>query len=110
MREAYVKTCHRSVQAAGTAELLEDGIPAFYCVKTVTIRAMEANTGDMYLGDSNRVSATDYSYHLAPGESVTLDATDLGPDYYIFMTQLWIDAATSGNELCFIAISDLEPW
>lgn len=110
MKEAYVKTCRRSVTAAGTPELLETGVPAFYVVKSVTIRADEANVGNIYLGDSNRVSSTDYSYILAPGEAIDLSATELGEDFYIFMTQLWIDADTNGNALSFIAISDMEPW
>lgn len=110
MKEAYVKCCRRTVTTAGTIELFETGIPAFYAVKSVTIRAYSTNTGNIYICDSNRGSSTDWSYILAPGETVTLEATPLGPQYYIFLTQLWIDADTDGNGLSFIAISDIEPW
>lgn len=110
LKEAYVKTCRRSVAAAGTPEPFETGVPAFYVVKSVTVRAGASNTGNIYLGDSNRVSSTDYSYILAPGETVTLNATELGVEFYIFLTQLWIDADTSGNALSFIAVTDMEPW
>lgn len=110
MKEAYVKTCRRAVTTAGTPELLETGTPAFYIVKTVTIRADTGNAGNLYLGDSNRVSAIDYSYILAPGEAISLNAVELGPQYYIFLTQLWIDADNDGNSLSFIAITDMEPW
>lgn len=110
MKEAYVKTCRRSVTTAGTPEGFEDGIPAFYAVRCITIRADATNVGNLYLGDSNRVSATDYSYILAPGETVSLDATVISQNHYIMLTQLWIDADTDGNALSFIAIGDMEPW
>lgn len=110
MREAYVKTCRRNVAVAGVPELFETGIPATYAVKSITIRADATNTGNIYLGDSNRVSTTDYSYILAPGETVSIDATLLGAYYYVFLTQLWIEADTSGNSLSFVALCDLEPW
>jgi len=110
MREAYVKTCRRNVGTAGIPELFETGVPAIYAVKAVSIRADADNNGNIYLGDSNRVSSTDYSYIMAPGEVIDLSAVPLGPDYYIFLTQLWIDADTDGNSLSFIAISDMEPW
>lgn len=109
-REAYVKTCRRSVTTAGTAEPFETGNPDFYKVRCCTVRADATNTGNLYLGDSNRVSSTDYSYILAPGETVSLDATVIGYNMYIVLTQLWIDADTDGNSLSFIAITDQEPW
>lgn len=110
VKQAYVKTCRRNVATAGTREKFYDNNEEFYAVKSLTIRADATNTGNIYVGDSNRVSATDYSYILAPGETVTVKATELGPEYYIFPTQLWLDADTNGNALSFIAISDSEPW
>lgn len=105
-----VKTCRRFVTVAGTREPFETGQPDFYKVKSVTIRADETNTGNLYLGDSNRVSATDYSYILAPGESVSLDTVGLPPECYIDLTQMWIDADTNLNALSFIALTWASPW
>ncbi len=105
-----VKTCRRSVAAAGTREQFETGSPDYYKVKAITIRADEGNTGNLYLGDSNRVSSTDYSYILAPGESISLSTVGLGPDVYIDLTQMWIDADTNGNALSFIALQWAAPW
>ncbi len=106
----YVKTCRRSVTTAGIREPFETGSSDFYKVKSVTVRANEANVGNLYLGDSNRVSSTDYSYILAPGESVSLDTVGLPQDCYIDLTQMWIDADTNGNALSFIALTWATPW
>lgn len=108
----YVKTCRRYVAAAGTPEPFETGNPAFYRVLSVTIRAYTTNTDNLYLGDSNRVSATDYSYILAPGESVSLSAGQdaYGKDRYIDLTKMWIDADTNDNGCCFIALVDAAAW
>lgn len=110
--EMYVKTCRRSVTTAGTPEPFETGNPNFYKVKACTIRADATNTGNLYVGDSNRVSSTDYSYILAPGETVSLNVMDSDRygDKYIYLTQIWIDADTDGNALSFIALTDVEPW
>lgn len=113
-KQAYVKTCRRTVTTAGTPEPFRTGVGAggdpYFIVKSLTIRAYTTNTGNVYVGDSNRVSSTDYSYILAPGETVSLDATDVGPQHYIFLTQIWLDVDTDGEGLCWIAISDVEPW
>ena len=109
-REVHLKTCRRTVTTAGTREPFETGIPAFYLVKSITIRAYATNTGNIYLGDSNRVSSTDYSYILAPGETLSLNVEDLDSDLYLYLTQWWIDADTDGNGLCFAALTDVEPW
>lgn len=105
-----VKTCRRSVTTAGTPEKFESNDPAFYAVLAITIRADEDNTGNLYLGDSNRVSTTDYSYILAPGETVSLDATRVGNDIWIDLTRLWLEADNDANSCSFIALTWSEAW
>lgn len=109
-KEAYVKTCRRTVTTAGTPEPFETGEPQYYLAKAITIRAYTGNAGNVYIGGTNRVSSTDYSYILAPGETVSLDATILGKDYYLFLTQIWLDVDNDGEGLCFIALQDKEAW
>lgn len=108
----YVKTCRRLVTTAGTPEHLEPTNQDFYTVKAITIRANATNVGNLYIGDSNRVSATDYSYILAPGETVSLSVmeNDKFGDRYLKLGQLWIDADNDNNALSFIALQDSEPW
>lgn len=108
----YVKTCRRSVTTAGTPEPFETGAQDYFAVLSITIRADATNNGNLYVGDSNRVTTTDYSYILAPGESVTLDAgqNSLKQDRYIDLTNIWIEADNDGNSCSFIALVDRRPW
>lgn len=116
MSKWYLKTCRRSVTTSGTREAFEPATagqvayPDFYRVKSITIRANAANTGNIYIGDSNRVSSTDYSYILAPGETLSLDVDKLGSDAWLDLTKWWIDADTNANALSFAAITDKAAW
>ena len=108
----FPKTCRRAVTTAGTAERLFPGVPNYYKVLSITIRADETNVGNIYLGATNRVTDTDYSYILAPGESVSLNAgqDSLMQDRYIDVARMWIDCDNDGESLSFLALMDREPW
>lgn len=108
----HIKTCIRSVTTAGTREKFQLTDESFQKVKAITIRANATNVGNLYLGDSNRVSSADYHYILAPGETVSLSVmeSDKFKDLYLEPFQWWIDADTDGNGLTFIALVDSEPW
>ena len=108
----YPKTCRRAVTTAGTAEPLFDGVPRFYQVLSITIRADADNVGNIYLGATNRVSNTDYSYILAAGETVSLNAGQnwYGADRIIDAARMWIDSDNDGESLSFIALMAQEAW
>jgi hypothetical protein len=104
-----LKMCRRTVTAAGTREAFYTGPRGDYLAKAIRIRAYATNTGNLYIGGDNRVSATDFSDILAPGESLTIEVGDLGRNVYINLTKLWIDAAVSGDGLSYTAIMESEP-
>jgi len=66
--------------------------------ESITIKAKAANTGIIFIGDSNQVSSVD-GYHLDPGETMTLglpitfDATNA--------IEIWGRAATAGDDVSF---------
>jgi len=61
-------------------------------VKGVTIRALDANTDLIYVGDSSVSSAN--GYQLEAKESVSLPIADLAT--------VWIDSAVNGEGVCSI--------
>lgn len=70
----------KTVTAAGTAEALAGST----AIKSVTIKALSTNTGNVYVGDSG-VDSTN-GFQLAKGDTVSLDIDDLA-DVYIDVTQ-----------------------
>ena len=78
----------KTVTSAGTAEKLH----ASLSVKSFVIRALESNTGIVYLGSSGVTSAN--GFELPPGGSITEDFFEGSP---ITLTDLWLDVVVSGE-------------
>jgi hypothetical protein len=51
-------------------------------VASVSIKAMKANTGTLYLGGNNAVSATT-GFELAAGESISVDALSINSLWFV---------------------------
>jgi hypothetical protein len=105
-----LKMCRKTVTAAGTPEALVAGSRDVWLCKAIRIRAYMTNTGNIYIGGDNQVSATDYSDILAPGEVWTAKVEDLGKFCYINMTQIWLDADVSGDGISYTALVESEPY
>lgn len=105
-----LKMCRKVVAAAGTPEALVAGPRDFYLCKAIRIRAYKTNTDNVFIGGDNRVSATDYSDILAPGEVWTAKVEDLGYNKYINMTQIWLNVAVAGEGVSFTALMESEPY
>jgi hypothetical protein len=68
----------------------------------IKIKSLAANTGIIYVGDS-AVSATN-GYELDPGGGIDGELVmDFRPDT-IRASDIYVDAATSGNDVSWIAI------
>jgi hypothetical protein len=61
----------------------------------VVVRAMAANTGKIYLGFSNTVSAST-GYELSAGEAFPIEINT--------PSSIWIDASVNGEGVCFVLI------
>lgn len=85
------KAFRKTITTAGTRERLttaDRSIPA------VVIQALTANTGIVYVGDSE-VSATN-GLELSAGDSITLENDDLGnADAKISLKDIWLDVSIS---------------
>lgn len=84
-----IKHGKKTVTASGTAEALST---SFSCSQ-VTIKALAANTNNIYVGNS-AVETTD-GYVLDAGEEVTVLIDDL--------SKVFIDADTNGEGVTFIS-------
>ena len=105
--EIKITTAQRAVTAAGTPEKIKEA-PEQTDNKAVSvaIRALETNVGNVYLAfDENRASASTVGYILAPGEVINLNVIDLGFDAFIDLSHVWIDADTSANAICILALT-----
>lgn len=92
------RTGVQAVAAAGTAEALVTDKLLTY---SVSIQAEPTNTGNMFIGDVNVDSAN--GIVLAPGQSVSIPGPEIhGMQYEIDLAQVYVDAATSGDEVRFI--------
>lgn len=64
---------------------------------SVLIQAERSNTGVVYGGD-DQVSATDYGFDLASGDSITFSAQELGlASGYISLKDIWHISSVSGD-------------
>lgn len=80
-----------TVAAAGTAEALASS----QAVKSVTIKALSGNTGDIYVGNSD-VDNTN-GFVLSPGDTISMDIANLATVY--------IDSATNGDGVSYIGVN-----
>lgn len=95
----------RAVTAAGTPERIKEG-PEQSDSKVIAIHitANLDNAGAVYLTDNtNRGSASTVSKILNPGDNVDIDVSSIF-DAWIDLSELWIDAANSGDAINYIAI------
>jgi hypothetical protein len=80
-----------TVASVGTAVIImtENTI-----TESITIKALEANSGDVYVGDS--AVTVSNGYPLSPGETISIDIDhDVDPVY--------IDAENNGNSIAYMA-------
>lgn len=82
MGKVTVTTAGTRVQLSGTSK------PS----KAVVIRALETNTGLVYVGDSTVASTN--GHRLSPGESVGLEIADL--------TNVYLDSAVNGEGISYL--------
>jgi len=80
----------KAVAAAGTDEALA---ASQALASGVTVKALAANTGNVYVGPEGVAAAT--GYVLAAGESVFIEVDDLAA--------VWLDAAVNGEGVSYIA-------
>ena len=85
-----VASGQKTISSAGTAETLATST----AIVSVTIKALAANTGNVYVGGSN-VDDTN-GFVLAKGDTVSLDVDNLADVY--------LDVDTNGEGVSFIYI------
>ena len=88
-----------TVTTAGTAVQLSNTTNR---VREIEVKALAANSGIVYFGESD-VSATN-GYELSAGNTLNRNYADKGGT--ISFSELYVDAATNGDKLCWTAILD----
>jgi len=74
--------------------------------EAVTIKALAANTGVVYIGFHNAITSTN-GFQLAKGESIDLKLPiEFGANNYL---QIYGLSVTSGDDVCYIKLIDLYP-
>lgn len=95
-----VRSAVKAVAVAGTAEALGSG----YVKGNLYIKALAANTNNMFIGDSS-VDATS-GYVLVPGAEVALKdilpQTENGVEAVFDLAQIYADAAVSGEKVALL--------
>lgn len=95
----------RAVTAAGTPERIKEG-PEQSDSKVIAIHITTnlGNAGAVYVTDNtNRASASTVSKVLNPGDVLDIDVSSI-LDAWIDLSELWIDAANSGDGINYIAV------
>lgn len=104
MREIGLITAQRAVTAAGTPEKIKEAPEEFQSkVISVTLRAHTGNAGFIYVAYNKIAASAAFGYVLAAGETLTLDVHDI-IDGFLDLSKIWIDAATSGDGISYIAV------
>lgn len=81
----------KNVTVAGTAE----PIATSTATTTITVRALETNTGLIYVGPSTVDSSS--GFQLSASETVSIDLDNLN--------KVWIDADVNGEGVTFIYLA-----
>lgn len=98
------KVLKKAITTAGTKEQLTT---ADRPVPAVIIQALTANTGIIYVGDSE-VSSTN-GLELSAGDSITLENDDLGSSGSIVsLRDIWLDASISGEGVVAFYLERIE--
>jgi hypothetical protein len=92
-----LKMFHKAVAVAGTAEPL---VASTKYVWKVKIKALAANAGVVYLGDSS-VSSAD-GYELAAGEEIDILELTKRPEEIFDLAEVYVDAANNGDAVAVI--------
>ena len=87
-----IYTGKTSVTTAGTRVVLASSQRVY----SVTVKALAANTGTIYVGGSTVSSTT--GFQLAASESVSMDIGNLATVY--------LDASVSGEGVSYLGVSD----
>ena len=103
MHEIKLITQQRVVTAAGTPEKIKEALESLQNkVISITIRAHTGNAGFIYIAYEQSVASAAFGYILTAGEVLTLDVHDIY-DGYLDLSKIWIDAATSGDGISYVA-------
>lgn len=86
-----IYTGKKTVTTGGTRVALA----STQAVKSVTVKALSANTNKIYVGDSTVASTT--GFQLSAGDSVSLDIADLATVY--------LDADTNGEGVTYLGVN-----
>ena len=81
-----------TVTTAGTeVQVSATSVP----IKGITIKALAANTGTMYVGSSTVASTN--GYPLAAGQAISFDISNLNT--------VWVDASVNGEKVSYLAVN-----
>ena len=96
----------KTVAAAGTREPLAVGDLNLLRVRSVTIRALTGNGGNVFIGNGTVSNAVYYA--LSPGETITYQVSWEGwqRGEAINLNSLWLDVAVNGEGVCYTALRD----
>lgn len=93
--EANIAHGQDTVTTAGTPEQLNGGISqAVPDGHAVTVKALNANTDLVYVGDKDNNPSSSTGFELAAGEAISLAVTDV--------SEIEIDVDTNGEGVCWI--------
>lgn len=96
---ARLKSLQKNITTAGTELQLTTTKTNAYGVK---IKAKIGNTGNMYVGHDNTVSATT-GFELDAGEMVDVAALlGVDKDTPIDLSQIWLDSSVNGEGVCVV--------
>lgn len=104
MPELNIITDQRAVTAAATPERInEETNENAAKVISIIIRANTGNAGVIYVaGPQQKATITTDGYILSPGETLTLDVSQIY-DAYLNLQKIWIDAANNGDGITYTA-------
>ena len=105
--ELTMESAIKTVTAAGTREPLATGRINDMRVRSVTIRALTSNGGNVYVGDS-RVTSAAFAYILSPGETIAYQVSWEGWQHgeSIDLADIYLDVAVSGEGVCYTVLRD----
>ena len=72
-------------------------------VRWIKVKALAANSGIAYLGIAGSITSA-LGYELSAGNEIEINFAELGGT--IVFSTLWVDAATNGDKLAWIAVLD----
>lgn len=90
------------ITTGGVARPVSDAAAADRPVSSLTITALDSNTGDMYVGDSSVVAGT--GTPLPPGAVAVLTGDEIrGITEEFYLSDVYINSGTAGNKVRLLA-------